>query len=165
MKRRKRRAPGQCPDTPLAQAVTDINTTLATIRTKLPFLISLTEEERKTMAKGGSKSQGIIQNSLTFAAPNPNAFPADFDLAEYAKDGALHDPLQTVLTAIAKLNEDTDDTFMVLNSELYLQSIRPYAFARVKNRKGQYDSHINLVKPFFTHPRQETTPTPPAPNP
>ena len=146
-----------------AQTITDINTALATIRTKLPFLVPLTLEERKTMAKGGTKSQGIIQQSLSFAAQNATALPGDFNTVEYAKDGALHDQLEAVSMAIAKLNEDVNDTLMVLNSELFLQSVDVYAFAKINNRNGLYDSYLSLIKPFFTHPRKTTPVTPPTP--
>src|SRR5262249_30475519 len=121
--------------------------------------VALTAEDRKTMAKGGSKSQGIIQQSLTFAAQNPTALPGDFDAAEFQKDGSLHDQLEAIAMSIAKLNEDVNDTLMVLNSELFVQTVAVYAFAKVNNRDGRYDSYINLVKPFFTHPGRTTTTT------
>jgi hypothetical protein len=148
-----------------AQAVTNINTAIATIRTNLPFMVALTAEDRKTMAKGGSKSQGIIQLSLDFAAQNATALPGDFSTVEYAKDGTLHDQLEAVSLSIAQLNEDVNDTLMVLNSELFLQSVDVYAFAKVNNRNGRYNSYLDLVKPFFTHPRKTPTVTPPAPTP
>jgi hypothetical protein len=146
-----------------AQAVTNIQAAIATARTNLPFLVTLTSEERKTMAKGGSKSQGIIQLSLDFAAQNTTALPGDFNTVEYAKDGALHDQLEAISLAIAQLNEDVNDTLMVLNSELYLQSVAVYAFAKVNNRNGQYDSYINLLKPFFARPRHTPATPPPGP--
>ena len=148
-----------------AQSITDINTALATIRAKLPFLVALTAEERRTMAKGGTKSQGIIQQSLSFAAQNASALPGDFDTTEYAKDGALHDQLEAIAMAIAALNENVNDTLMVLNSELFLQSVDVYAFAKVNNRNGRYDSYLSLIKPFFTRPRTTPPVTPPAPTP
>ena len=65
--------------------------------------------------------------------------------------------------SVAKLDQDITDTLMVLNSELYLQTIQVYAFAKVNNRDGRYDSFIALLKPYFTHPRKPAASTTPAP--
>jgi hypothetical protein len=144
--------------------VTAINAAIATIRAKLPFLVALTEQQRKTMAKGGTKSQGIIALSANFAAANPTALPTEFDAAEFAKDYALYAKFAPVMASIAQLNEDGGDTLMVLGGELYLQSTTTYAFAKVNNRNGRYDSYITPMKEYFKHP--PTTPaTPPPPSP
>lgn len=155
-------------DNRISSALTDADVTaiteaIAVIRGRLGFLIHLTADQRKKMAKGGTMSEGITQDSLTFAANNPNAFPGDFDRAEFAKDGALLAKFRTVIQAVASLNEDVDDTRMVLEGELYLQMLSTYAFAKVNNRNGQYDSFINLLKPYFARPRHTPATPPPGP--
>jgi hypothetical protein len=142
--------------------VTAITTAIATIRSKLPFIVALTLLERKRMAKGGTQSQGIIAQSAAFAAANGSALPGDFETAEFAKDSALYAKFAPVVAAIAQLNEEVDDTLMVLGGELYLQSVATYAFAKVNNRNGQYDSYISQMKAYFKHPPKPPT-TPPTP--
>jgi hypothetical protein len=109
----------------------------------------------------GTKSQGIIQQSLTFAAQNATALPGDFNTVEYAKDGALHDQLEAISMSIAQLNDDIQGTLMVLNGELFLQFLDVYAYAKANNRDGRYNSYLALIKPFFTHPAKTTPATPP----
>ena len=148
-----------------AQAVTNTQTAIATIRTNLPFLIQLNAEDRKKMAHGGSKSQGVIQLGLDFAAQNPTALPADFSTVEFAKDGALHDAFESLAATIAQLNDDLQGTLIVLNGELFLQFLDVYAYAKANNRDGRYNSFINAVKERFARPTKPvvTPVTPPTP--
>ena len=55
------------------QAVKDA---FATIIEKLPFLINLTVDERKSTFKAGPNSLSFLQNALTSAQNNPNVLPA-----------------------------------------------------------------------------------------
>jgi hypothetical protein len=137
----------------------------ATIRTNLPFLVQLNAEDRQNMAHGGSKSQGVIQLGLDFAAQYPGALPADFSAAEFAKDGALHDAFQALALSVAQFNDDIQGTLMVLNGELFLQFLDVYAFAKANNRDGRYNTFVNAVKVRFAKtPKATTTPvTPPTP--
>lgn len=139
-----------------AQAVTDINTALATIRTKLPFLINLTPEQRRNLKHAASSGQGVIQDSLTFVAQNPSAMPGDFDAAEFAKDGALLSAFGPVAASVAQLAEDVDDTFIALQADLYSEFLDVYAFAKANNRKGTYDTFVNSVKGRFAKTNAKT---------
>ena len=51
------------------QAIKDA---VATIQTKLPFLISLTPEERKSIFKTGPNSLSFVENALQAAQNNPD---------------------------------------------------------------------------------------------
>ncbi len=46
---------------------------IATIREKLPFLVDLTTEERRTMLKMGDKSRAFVSKALEVATQNPNS--------------------------------------------------------------------------------------------
>ncbi len=145
-----------------AAALTNINTAIATIRTNLPFLLHLSDEERKVMIKSGDSSAGFIQQSLLFAAQSPEAMLAGFPAAEFAKDGALLTPLQTACNLVAQLHSDCTDTLMTLNSDLMAQSLDVYAGARANNRGGNYSAYVDTAKAHFAKgPRTpKTTPTP-----
>jgi hypothetical protein len=129
----------------------------------LPFLVHLTLEERRRLVKAGDKSQSAVQAGLTFASQHPEALPSTFDAAEFAKDGALLDPLGQIAAAVASLNEDIQDTLLALNSDLMLEFLDLYAIAKANNRDGRYDTFIQPIKNgrFFRPPRPAT----PAPQP
>jgi hypothetical protein len=144
-------------------AVTNINTAIATIRTNLPFLLNLTAAQRRDLQHAGSSGQGVIQSALDFVAQHPEALPATFDTAEFAKDGALLTPFAPIVTSIASLNEDVSDTMIALQADLYSEFLDVYAFAKANNRSGAYDTFINAVKGRFARgPRAKKTTTPPS---
>jgi hypothetical protein len=132
-----------------AAAVTNITTAIATIRTNLPFLVNLTPDQRHTLAHAGTTGQGVIQDSLNFAAQHPEALPATFNTAEFAKDGALNSAYAPVVAAIAQLNQDVTDTMISLQGDLYSEFLDVYAFAQANNRNGAYNAFIQSVKTRF----------------
>lgn len=52
---------------------------IATIKTKLPFLIDLSVEERKALLKLGDKSRAFVSKALEVATQNPDFLPRSFD--------------------------------------------------------------------------------------
>jgi hypothetical protein len=144
------------------QAVTNITTAVATIRTNLPFLLNLNAEQRKILQNITEASQGIVQATINFVAQHPEALPGTFNTTEFNKDAALLAPFQQVASLIAALNTDTDDTLRALHSDLYAETLDVYASAKVGNRAGAYNDYVNTVKTrFATGPRKKKTPPTP----
>jgi len=136
-----------------AQAVTDILAAYATIRAKLPFLISLTDEERAHLPHIGDKSAEALNQTLLFVAQSAEALPATFNIPELQKDGALFNPLETVAMASAQNDRLIQDTLLALRSDLLLAILDVYAFAKANNRTGAYDTYVNYMKGHFAKPR------------
>jgi hypothetical protein len=144
-----------------AQAITNITTAIATIRTNLPFLVNLDDTQRKSLQNVTEASQGIVLASINFVAQHPEAIPASYSLTEFNKDAALLSPFQQVASLIASLNTDTDETLRALHSDLYGETLDIYAFAKAANRTGAYTDYINTVKTrFASGPRKKNPPTP-----
>ena len=136
-------------------AVANITTAVATIRTNLPFLLNLSDAQRKSLQNITEASQGIAQATINFVAQHPEALPATFNLTEFNKDAALFAPFQQVCSLIASLNTDTQDTLRALHSDIYGETLDVYAFAQAGNRAGAYTDYINTVKTrFATWPAQ-----------
>ena len=66
-----------------------IKAALQTIQKKLPFLITLSTEERRRLFKMGDKSLAFVNNSITAAQSNPDILPASFDIQEFVRDYQL----------------------------------------------------------------------------
>lgn len=125
----------------------DINTTLSeadlqtikqaitTIQQKLPFLVSLTLEERKRLYKMGDKRLAFVQNSLNAAQSNPNILPASFDLAGFANDYRLATSLSEVLMLLNQLTEQVDDTLLAVGSESMSSSLTVYDYVKTAAKK------------------------------
>src|SRR5436305_9013444 len=80
-------------------------TSVNDIQTKLPFLISLTEKQRKQQRKAASKRQGYIKDVADTVNTFPAALPAGFDANEFRKDVNLYSSLGELHTAVAALFE------------------------------------------------------------
>ncbi len=83
---------------------------IATIREKLPFLIDLTTEERRTMLKMGDKSRAFVSKALEVGTQNPDFLPRAFNLEEMRRDVELYEALYSVLLSLTQLQELVDDT-------------------------------------------------------
>jgi hypothetical protein len=96
-----------------AQDITDINAAIQTIRNKLPFLISISNQERREMAKLGDKSMGFDEKCAAYIASNPEFLPGFVETAEISKDRALRGRISEFFPNLKTLCESVDDTLMV----------------------------------------------------
>lgn len=95
----------------LAQADRDaVMAAIATIKEKLPFLIDLTAEQRKSLPKMGDKSRAFVSKALEVATQNPDFLPRSFDLEEMRRDVELFESLYPVLLSLTQLQELVDDS-------------------------------------------------------
>jgi hypothetical protein len=125
----------------------DLNTTLsdadrqaikqaiATIQQKLPFLITLSADERKRLYKMGDKRLAFVQNSLNVAQSNRNILPASFDLDGFSNDYQLSADLTELLMLLNQLTEQVDDTLMAVSSEAMSSSLTVYDYVKTAAKK------------------------------
>ncbi len=115
----------------LAQAdVEAVMTALATIKSKLPFLLSLSPEDRHTILKMGDKSQGFVRAAAQVASLHPEIMPGTFNGPEMQKDVALYDALKPISIELALLAGLVDDTLMEVGSEAYAAALVVYQHAK-----------------------------------
>lgn len=117
-----------------ADALKDIKTAITTIQTQLPFLISLTVEERRKRCKMGDKSLAFVSNSLNVTQNNPEILPASFNAAEFAKDYQLTVALTEILGLLEQLTEQVDDTLLAVGSESMSSSLLVYDYVKTAAR-------------------------------
>jgi hypothetical protein len=94
------------PDADKTTALTKLNE----VKTLMPFLLSLTVEERKKLRKMGPKSVAYVQQCLAGAIAFPNELKRNFDTPEFQKDVNLIANLlgvQVICQALLELIEDT----------------------------------------------------------
>jgi hypothetical protein len=147
--------------TMLAADITAIQTAIATIHTKLPFLLSISNAERQEMAKLGEKSMGFDEKCGAYMASNPEFLPGFVQLAEVDKDRALRAQIMEFWPQIQTLCESLDDTLMIVNSELWMADLAFYQTVREAAKRGRAgaDTIYNDLKQRF--PGGNAQPTPP----
>lgn len=138
------------------QAVLDA---LATVREKLPFLLALSPEERKSVPKMGDKGRGFVAKSLEVAKQNPDILVRSFDVEEFERDLALVDALTPVLLAVQSLHEMIDDTTLAVASDAYLSALEVYGAAKRAKVPGVDELAASMGRRFK---RTRSSPSAPA---
>lgn len=115
--------------------MTAILAALESLRAKLPFLVMLTPEERRTILKLGDKSVAFMEKALDAARKHPEALPAGFSLAEFEKDVKLVEQLTQIRAELTALLQGVDDTLMAAGSETMTHSVTVYSYLKTAARR------------------------------
>lgn len=113
----------------------EIKAAIATIQTKMPFLITLTAEERRRLYKMGDKRLAFVQNSLSAAQNNQGILPNSFDFKGYEMDCELAKNLNEVMMALTQVTEQVDDTLVAVGSEALSSSLTIYDYVKTAAKK------------------------------
>jgi len=115
--------------------IQEIKAAFETIQTKLPFLVTLSVEERRNLFKMGDKRLAFVNTSLIAAQSNREILPASFDLEEFIRDYQLAATLTEVLIRLRQLTEQVDDTLMAVGSEAMGSSLTVYDYVKTAAKK------------------------------
>lgn len=109
-----------------ANDVQDILTAIQTIESKLPFIIGLTTEERKTLPKINRQNKLFVDDALQACINNATLLPNYISVGEMQKDYELYRSLEQVLQPLAQLYEKVRDTQMLAGSEAFSSALMVY---------------------------------------
>lgn len=93
----------------------------------LPFLISLSIEERRFLPKLGPKSVDFVSDASETVKAFPHIMPSTFDNTEFTKDSDLTRALVTIKMNLDAFQQKVDDTLMEVGSEAMTSSLEVYA--------------------------------------
>lgn len=148
-----------------AAAITAVNNAIATIRTNLPFLVSLTNAERRSKAKLGDGRVALDEDAYPLMAQNPALLPVFVVLAEVTKDRTLRSQLDSIRLSLNSLCSEVDDTELVLGHEMFKAYLAFYSNAQQAAARGVAGAQtvVDTLAPYFARPsRTPATPIPPA---
>ncbi|MHC0064819.1 hypothetical protein ACWATR_18265 [Nostoc sp. UIC 10890] len=117
------------------QDIQEIKAALQTVQHKMPFLVTLSTEERRKLVKMGDKSLAFVNNSVTAAQSNREILPATFDVEELVRDYQLATALTELLISVQQLTEQVDDTLMAVGSEAMTSSLTVYDYVKTASKK------------------------------
>lgn len=113
-----------------AADLTAIKAAFAAVLEKLPFLVTLTPEERKSTFKTGPDRLSFVTDCASAAQANPLIFPASFNVDAFLKDVALFGVLNELLTLAQSITSQIDDTRIAVGGEAMLQSNQVYKYVQ-----------------------------------
>ncbi|MCX7006945.1 MAG: hypothetical protein NTY53_06805 [Kiritimatiellaeota bacterium] len=96
-----------------------ILTKLGEIRALLPFLVSLTPDERKKLPKLGDKTSGFDEKCRDYMTQHPELVPSFVDMDEFNKDTTLLERVRELRRLVGTLSQDLSDTELLLGHEVY----------------------------------------------
>lgn len=146
------------------QAIKDA---IAGILQKLPFLVNLTPEERKSTFKTGPDRLSFVNDCASAAQANPTIFPASFSVTAFQKDVALFAVLSELCTLVNSLASQLDDTRMAVGGEAMQQSNQVYKYvqAAAGNTPGLKPLAEQLGRQFKKAGKTKTGTAPAKPKP
>jgi hypothetical protein len=141
-----------------ATDLAEIKKCIGTIRSKLGFLISLTEAERIGGMKLGDKTLPFVEKTVDYSVTFPQ-FVANFiDVPEWKKDYKLYKDLTSLLSELRPLFQDIVDTATEAGIEALSPSLTYYGLAQQgakNNVPGAKDITNDLGARFPGRPKKK----------
>jgi len=129
---------------------------VSTIREKLPFLMDLTVEERRSLPKMGDKSRAFVSKALEVATQNPDFLPRSFDIEEMRRDVELFQALHPILLSLTQLQELLDDTYLAVGSKAYAAGLVVYNYAKNSGQGAGLDAVVDEMGRRFARKSRGT---------
>jgi hypothetical protein len=119
-----------------SEAKTNIKNAIKTIADNLPFLISLTDDERRGGMKLGDKTVGFLDKNFNYTQTNTALVPAYLDVAEYGKDYTVTKDLLEILQALHPLVQSIEDTYTQAGIEALSAALVFYNAVKMAAKQG-----------------------------
>jgi hypothetical protein len=137
----------------------EIMDAIKTIKDKLPFLIDLSNEERRNLLKLGDKSRAFVDKAVEVGSQNVNLLPRSFDLEEFQRDVQLFSDLNRIRIAFSQLGELIDDTLIAVGSDAYSAALEVYTYMKVADTGAGLDELKAMMSKRFAKNRKASANT------
>lgn len=127
-----------------------IKQALNVITEKLPFLITLSNDEKRGLTKLGSKSLDFVRECIVVTENYPEILPSGLDAKELAKDSKLFEQLSELKMLLNSLNEKINDTTVGVGNEAMKASLTVYSYVKTaaKSIAGLKSIALSLFERF-----------------
>jgi hypothetical protein len=148
-------------------SIQTIKDALDVVKNNLPFLITLSAEERKSILKAGPDSLSFVTNARTASADYPQALPGSFDTAAFQRDCDLFAALTELQTLTESVVSQIDDTRLAVGGESMRQAMQAYEYFKTasKTTPGLKPVVDQLAERFKRSGTPEPPPQVPPPQP
>jgi len=142
-------------DAELNQTDSDaIITSLVAVNSKLPFLISLTPEEKSSLFKMGNGYKPFIEKAANAISSHPEIMPGTFSAEAFKKDSDLIKALEPIRVKLELLYQSVEDTLTAIGSDAIIESLAVYdAVKSQKDKIPGLSAIYDEMKKFFPRKR------------
>jgi hypothetical protein len=123
----------------IAVMLNQISTTLA------PYVITLTNKERRGIPKMSDKSQPFVKKAVDYTNRNPEFIPSFLKAGELSNNLENNMALATLFNISEQISNNLNDTMMVCGSEalkgslMYYHNVKQGARNGISNARGIYE--------------------------
>lgn len=135
---------------------------LEIIRQKMPFLMGLDPDARRSLPRMGDRSESFVRKCQEIANQNPGMLPRTFDLDEFNRDVALAEAIFPISQALDQLSELVNDTETAVRSDAYTAALTVYQSAKLAGKGSGLDGALDDLGRRFAH---KSGALPPGPTP
>ena len=101
----------------------------------MPFLINLTDADKKKIIKMKDKNLPFVLKAFQAAQQNPAILTVNFDMDGYTKDVNLTTALTETIAPLKQLVEKMEDTLTIAGSEAMTTSLDVYELVKSSIKK------------------------------
>lgn len=141
------------------EAITAIQQHLEGIKSNLPFLLSLSAEEKVALLVLGNAYKPLVDKASEAVEHYPQILSGTFDKNEFKQDYALLRSFETIVRLVRDLATTIEDTNIAIGSDLLSASFEVYG--EVQKHKDSVPGLAPLadeMKAFFPKKRQKIAP-------
>lgn len=109
---------------------------LADAQQTMPFLLGLTEHERRQLPMIRKSNKLFVDEAVRLVKENQTLFPGYINPLEIEKDLTLHDQLLEIERMLEQLLEKVRHTRMLAGSEAYVAALLFYEMAKAAAARG-----------------------------
>ncbi len=113
---------------------------IQTIRAKLPFLIDLSVDDKRSLPALGDASRGFVAKAIEGAKLTPDFLPRSFDVTAAQRDLDLFDTLLPISLALGQLSELLSDTVHARGARRISTPARSISSSRTPRRRSGWTS-------------------------
>jgi len=141
------------------EAIAEIQQHLEGIKSKLPFLLSLSAEEKAALLILGNVYKPLVNKAGEAVEHYPQILSGTFNINEFKQDYALLKAFETVVRQVRDLAITVEDTNTAIGSDLLSASFEVYGeVQKHKNSVPGLAALAEEMKAFFPKKRQKVAP-------
>jgi len=130
------------------EQVAAIVAAMDTLELALPFLVSLTVDDRQRLFKLGTRSEGFVNEALSAALQHSDYVPPAVGLVELQRDLALRQALLPIVQRARVIYTKLNDTWMLAGADAMQSATAIYRVLRAQRGEG-LDVTLNVLKQRF----------------
>jgi hypothetical protein len=116
--------------------VNEVKALVDQIESKLPFLISLTSDERANLAKLNRDNELFVEETIRAAEHHTEVIPNYINVSEMEKDLLLYQQLNRIMVRLSHVSNKIKDTMHIAGAEAFATALVTNNMFQIASKMG-----------------------------